>query len=33
MRDREREAETQAEGGAGTLWKADVELDTRTPGS
>ena len=33
MRDTEREAETQAEGDAGSLWGADAGLDPRTPGS
>ena len=32
MRDTEREAETQAEGEAGSSWE-DVALDPRTPGS
>ena len=33
MRDPEREAETQAEGEAGSLWGPDAGLDPRTPGS
>ena len=33
MKDTEREAETQAEGEAGSLQEADVGLDPRTPGS
>ena len=35
MRDteREREAETQAEGGAGSMQEPDVGLDPRSPGS
>ena len=33
MREREREAETQAEGEAGSMEGADVGLDPRTPGS
>ena len=33
MRDTEREAETQAEGEAGSLWGSDEGLDPRTPGS
>ena len=33
MRDTEREAETQAEGEAGSLWGPDLGLDPRTPGS
>ena len=30
MRDPEREAETQAEGEAGSLWELDAGLDPRT---
>ena len=33
MRDTEREAETQAEGEAGSRRETDVGLDPRTPGS
>ena len=33
MRDMQREAETQAEGEAGSLWEPDVVLDPRTLGS
>ena len=35
MRDteREREAETQAEGEAGSLWESDAGLDLRIPAS
>ena len=33
MTDTQREAETQAEGEAGSLWGANVGLDPRTPGS
>ena len=33
MRDTEREAETQAEGEAGSMQELDVGLDPRTPGS
>ena len=33
MRDTEREAETQAEGEAGSMQQADVRLDPGTPGS
>ena len=33
MRDTEREAETQAEGEAGSCREPDVELNPRTPGS
>ena len=33
MRDTQREAETQAEGEAGSLWGANAGLDPRTPGS
>ena len=33
MRDTQREAETQAEGEAGSLWGPDVGLDPRTLGS
>ena len=33
MRDTEREAETQAEGEAGSMQGAHVGLDPRTPGS
>ena len=33
MRNREREAETQAEGEAGSLWEAQCGLDSGTPGS
>ena len=33
MRDTEREAETQAEGEAGSLQESDVGLDPRTLGS
>ena len=33
MRDTEREAETRAEGEAGSLREPDVGLDPRTPGS
>ena len=33
MRDMEREAETQAEGEAGSMQGADAGLDPRTPGS
>ena len=33
MRDTEREAETQAEGEAGSLQEPDVGLHPRTPGS
>ena len=32
MRDTEREAETQAEGEAGSIREPDVGLDPRTPG-
>ena len=33
MRDTGREAETQAEGEAGSSWEPDVGLDPGTPGS
>ena len=33
MKDTEREAETQAEGEARSLWRADIGLDPRTLGS
>ena len=33
MRDTEREAETQAEGEAGSMQEPDAGLDSRTPGS
>ena len=33
MRDTQREAETQAEGEAGSLWEPNVGLDTGTLGS
>ena len=33
MRDSQKEAATQAEGEAGSLWGADVGLNPRTPGS
>ena len=33
MTDTQREAETPAEGKAGTLWEPNVGLDPRTPGS
>ena len=33
MRDIQREAETQAEGEAGSLWEAQCGLDSGTPGS
>ena len=33
MKDTQREAETQAEGEAGSLWGPDVGLDPQTPGS
>ena len=33
MRDKEREAEIQAEGEAGSLWEPDAGLDPKTPGS
>ena len=33
MKDTEREAETQAEGEAGSSWGACGKLDPRTPGS